>query len=177
MTFIVNQKYLRSEAGFESPGFTVDSNGNVNTLSNFLISGVTALSSSTLGSGIVSSSLTRLGTLSNLIVGGNAQISGGGTVAISATGVVAISAGSNLTLSGTTVSIFSNSVGNINNMSIGITTPAASAFTSMTATSLTVTSISASGTVTVPTPTLSTQATNKQYVDSKASALAIALGA
>jgi len=172
MTFIVNQKYLRSEAGFESPGFTVDSNGNVNTLSNFLISGATVLSSSTLGSGIVSSSLTRLGTLSNLIVGGNTQISGGSTVAISATGVVAISAGSNLTFSGTTVSISSNGVGNINNMTIGVTTPAAGNFTSIIATSIT-----ANGTITVPTPTLSTQATNKQYVDSKASALAIALGA
>ena len=167
MTYVVNQKYLRSEAGFESPGFTVDSNGNVNSLSNFLISGATVLSSSTLGSGVVSSSLTRLGTLSNLIVGGNAQISGGSTVAISATGVVAISAGSGLTLSGNTIAISSSSLGNINNMSIGITTPSAGVFTSITAT----------GTITVPTPTLSTQATNKQYVDSKASALAIALGA
>jgi len=161
MTFVVNQKYLRSESGFESPGFTVDSNGNVNTLSNFLISGTSVLSNTTLGSGILNSSLTKLGTLSSLLVGGNAQISGGSAVTISATGVVAINAGTNLNLSGTTVAISSGSTGTIDNIAIGNSVPASGVFTS----------------VTVPTPTVSTQATNKQYVDSKASALAIALGA
>ena len=167
MTFVVNQKYLRSESGFESPGFTVDSNGNVNTLSNFLISGTSVLSNTTLGSGILNSSLTKLGTLSSLLVGGNAQISGGSAVTISATGVVAINAGTNLNLSGTTVAISSGSTGTIDNIKIGNSVPASGVFTSFTA----------SGAVTVPTPTMSTQATNKQYVDSKASALAIALGA
>jgi len=172
MTFVVNQKYLRSESGFESPGFTVDSAGNVNTLSSFLISGNSVISSNTLGSGILNSSLTKLGTLSSLLVGGNAQISGGSAVTISATGVVAISAGTNLNLSGTTVAISSGSTGTINNIAIGNSVPAAGTFTSLTTTSMI-----ATGTVTVPTPTASTQATNKKYVDSKASALAIALGA
>ena len=67
----VNQLPLKSEYGFISPGFSVDTNGNVNITGQFQVNGaaITA-STTTLPSNIVFSSLTQTGTLTALTVNG-----------------------------------------------------------------------------------------------------------
>jgi hypothetical protein len=201
----ISQKSLRSESGFESPGFKVDTYGNVNIAGAFKINGVSISSSSgTLSSMYVYSSLTRVGTLSQLTVNGPTVLSGG-TLTVSSTGIISIT-------SGTT--------GSLNNVIIGNNTAAAGTFTNLTAnistitsltaptlstTSLTATNLTNTGTLNInPTtlgainhvnigyntpgtgkftkltlttdPSNTTDATTKKYVDTRATAMAIALG-
>lgn len=201
----ITQKPLRSESGFSSPGFTVDTSGNVNITGAFKINGTSISSSSgTLPSMYVYSSLTRVGTLSQLEIEGNTSISNG-TLTVSSTGTVSITSGTtgslnniaignniaatgaftdltadtstilaltasttiatnitavNLTNTGT-LNISPTTIGSINRVNIGSTTPGTGKFTTLTITS---------------TPSNNTDATTKKYVDTRISAMAIALG-
>lgn len=201
----ITQKPLRSESGFSSPGFTVDTSGNVNITGAFKINGTSiSTSSGTLPSMYVYSSLTRVGILSQLEIAGNTSITNG-TLLVSTTGTVNITSGTtgslnniaignniastgefttlaadnssftaltalslsatdltanNLTNTGT-LNISPTVVGNINHVNIGSTTPGTGKFTTLTITS---------------TPSNTTDATTKKYVDTRISAMAIALG-
>lgn len=143
---------LASSYGFTSPGFSIDSTGNLaatslatNILSttNVILTGtltsngIPLLTQTSLGSTIISSGLTSVGTLTALTVNGA------------------------LTASGGTITLTSSSIGSINNVNIGTTAPGTGSFTSVTLSS---------------NPTTKYQAANKQYVDKTAAALAIALG-
>jgi hypothetical protein len=156
---------LESSYGFASPGFTVDTVGNITSpnltvnnvvmsgdlvsnganfssaLSTVRINGVVKLSATALGSTVVTSSLTSVGTLNGLTVNGQLTVSNG------------------------IIQLTSNTVGTIDNVNIGSTTPGTGVFTSL--------NISA-------TPTTNTSATNKSYVDQniikRSAAFAIALG-
>lgn len=61
--------------GVATPAYKVDVAGDVNTTTTYKISGVDVLTNTTLGSSVVNSSLTSVGTLANLTVSG--AISGG----------------------------------------------------------------------------------------------------
>lgn len=154
----ISQKFLRSETGFESPGFVVDTGGNISFIGSLKSNGVALLTPTSLASGIVNSSLTTVGTLTGLTVQGNADISAG-SVTIDANGTLSISstltgsidnvdigqsiAGAatftNLTVTGTVA--FSQtfltpepiSIGTIDNYNIGLTTRGSGAFTALTA--------------------------------------------
>lgn len=114
----ISQKYLRSETGFESPGFVVDTGGNINFVGSLRSNGQTLLTPTALASGIVNSSLTSVGTLTGLTVQGNTSISNG-TVTISSNGSLSIS---------------SVLPGSINNVNIGAVTPGTATFTNLTVT-------------------------------------------
>jgi len=60
-----------------TPSYTLDVSGDINTTSDYKVSGTTVLNSTTLGSSIVNSSLTSVGTLNNLTVSGDTTIDGG----------------------------------------------------------------------------------------------------
>jgi hypothetical protein len=152
---------LESSYGFLSPGFTVDTVGNItapnlnvtnvvmsgdlvanganlsSSLSTLRINGVVKLTSTALGPTVVSSSLTSVGTLNGLTVNGQ------------------------LTVSNSVIQLTSITVGTIDNVNIGATTPGTGNFTSLSVTA---------------TPTTSTSAANKLYVDRRSAAYAIALG-
>jgi hypothetical protein len=84
---------------------------------------------------------------------------------------------SSITASGTAAT---TSVGSINNMSIGLSTPAKAKFTEVTVdTGIDVTGdITVTGNVLISNePTLPSHSTRKDYVDNKISALAIVFGA
>lgn len=201
----IAQKPLRSEMGFSSPGFEVDTYGNVNISGSFKINGSSISSSSgTLPSMYVYSSLTRVGTLSELTVHGNTEFTNG-TITVSTTGTVSITSGTtgslnnvaignnvastgefttltadvgnitsftalslttttasvnNLTNTGT-LSVNPTITGSIDHVNIGYTTPGTGKFTTLTITT---------------TPYNNTDATTKKYVDTRISAMAIALG-
>lgn len=114
----ISQKYLRSETGFESPGFVVDTGGNINFVGSLKSNGVALLSSTAIASGIVNSSLTTVGILTGLTVQGTTSISAG-TVTVASTGSLSIS---------------SSLPGRINNINIGTTTPGTGTFTNLTVT-------------------------------------------
>lgn len=114
----ISQKYLRSETGFESPGFVVDTGGNINFVGSLRSNGQTLLTPTSLASGIVNSSLTSVGTLVGLSVQGNTNISSG-TVTINSNGALSIS---------------SVLPGSINNVNIGSVTPGSATFTDLTVT-------------------------------------------
>lgn len=216
----INQKPLRSELGFESPGFNVDIAGNVNITGAFKVNGVSIHGSGgTLPSNYVYSNLTRLGTLSQLTVHGTTSITSG-TITINSSGVLTLNStaagtldnvaiGNTTPLSGiftslesdmlttgnisateitttilsvpsitttsinttslsvntlsvsTSVSINPTTLGTLNNVNIGSITPGTGKFTALTVTT---------------NPTSSTDATPKKYVDTRVTAMAIALG-
>jgi hypothetical protein len=114
----ISQKYLRSETGFESPGFVVDTSGNINFVGSLRSNGQTLLTPTSIASSVVNSSLTTVGTLTGLTVQGNTSISAG-VVTINSTGSLIIS---------------SALTGTINNVNIGTTTPATGTFTDLTVT-------------------------------------------
>lgn len=114
----ISQKYLRSETGFESPGFVVDTNGNINFLGTLKSNGVSLLTPTSLASGIVNSSLTTVGTLTGLTVQGNTSISSG-SVSINSNGALSIS---------------STLPGSIDNVNIGQAVPGVATFTNLTVT-------------------------------------------
>lgn len=64
----------------------------------------------------------------------------------------------------------------INNTTIGLTSPAAGSFTNLTATSAVVNTIAATSASVTSSPSSQNSITNKQYVDTTVTALAIALG-
>ena len=146
---------LRSATGFVSPGFIVDSNGNLSLSNNFTLGGTLSLSTGSISSGatllisttslgptVATSSLTSVGTLSGLTVSGTTTLSG--RVIINSSSVVGtidkVNIGSTTPGSGTftTLSVSGDlafnptNEGTIDNIAIGNTTPAAGNFTSLT---------------------------------------------
>lgn len=180
----ISQKPLRSESGFASPGFIVDTYGNINITGDFKVNGVPVLGGTALPSTIVSSNLTSVGTLASLTVNGNTVLSNG-SVTINSTSAVTIT---------------SNTVGSINNIAIGNTTPSTGAFTILSAVDFSNTgTVNISPTtlgsidnvnigyttpgtgkftsITITTPPINnTDATQKKYVDTRSIAMSIALG-
>ena len=128
---------FRSASGYTSPYFVVDSTGNLITQTITITgsrleltpgsyvssSGELLLSQTTLGTSVVN----ILGTLTGLSVAGTVNLAGVGNVTLSPTGTV--------TLSPTGAVIMNPSVtGNINNVVVGATTPAAATFTILSST-------------------------------------------
>jgi hypothetical protein len=156
---------LESSYGFVSPGFTVDTVGNITspnlTVSNIVMSGdlvanganfssalstvringIVKLSATALGSTVVTSSLTSVGILNGLTVNGQLTVTNG------------------------IIQLTSSAVGTLNNFNIGNVTPGTGNFTSLSVTTA---------------PTVNTSVTNKLYVDQsidkRSAAYAIALG-
>lgn len=166
----MSTRYLpfESKSGFKSPGFSVNENGdltvsgNIDTTGSFKINGVPIIdpSDSVIGLDPViqrALGLKELGTLEYLNVDGDINISN------SSTSYIRIQGG----------------IGNIDNITIGASGPADGNFTS-----LNVGPGDSTGELTVDgdiyitnTPTLSSHATRKDYVDARVSAFAIAFGA
>ena len=159
---------FESKSGFRSPGFSVNENGdltvsgNIDTTGSFKINGVPIIdpSDSIIGLDPViqrALGLKELGTLDYLNVSGDVVISNASTPYIRIQG----------------------GIGNIDNVTIGASGPVDGNFTS-----LNVGPGDSTGELTVDgdiyitkTPTLSSHATRKDYVDARISAFAIAFGA
>lgn len=58
----------------KAPAYTLDVNGVINAVTNYKVGGTDVLNSTTLGSTVVASSLTSVGTLSSLSVSGNLAV-------------------------------------------------------------------------------------------------------
>jgi len=202
----ISQKPFRSDTGFEAPGFLVDDSGNINIAGELRYNGTPFISSGTLSSDVVSSSLTSVGTLTALTVNGTTVITSTGLGSINnvvignatprpatftdltVTGALNVSgqdfltsqpattktidnynigtlvrgSGNFTTLTATTnVVLAPTTTGSINNVAIGSTVPATGKFTNITLTQ---------------EATASNQVITKNYVDSRISAYAIALG-
>lgn len=195
---------LRSQAGFQSPGFLVGPTGDVTIDGNFVssqlvVNGITVLetedSTPSLGSDIKNSSLTNLGVLNVLEVNGDVSITD-------------IADNINISIVDGLVTINSTTKGALDNIAIGQTTAAEANFTDInadnltlttalvtssldattatittatvttaTVTTLTTTDISADNIEITDQPTQLNHATRKDYVDNRISALSIALGA
>ena len=185
---------FESKSGFKSPGFAVNQNGNLTvdghvrfngefqTGANFAVNGIIILEDTdsvvSLGSQIKNSSLTSVGILENLNVNGDFTVSRLSTHHINI-------------VNGNVLIQSTNGVGSINNISIGLTTPADANFESVDIEELTVQGqaevgqdltvggeLSTVGNIAVgATPTASNHATRKDYVDSRVAAFSIAFGA
>jgi len=68
-TIYVDEVNGRVGIGNSTPAYTLDVTGNTNTSVAYLIGGTSVLSATTLGSGVVNSSLTSLGTITTLNAG------------------------------------------------------------------------------------------------------------
>lgn len=179
----VAQKKLTSDFGFKSPGFQVDENGALFSASlntdNFLINGNSVLSSTgdTLSPVVVNSSLETVGNLTGLTVIGDVNLKQGSV--------------QRLSIIGGRVRINSGLLGSIDNVEIGVNTPSRVVATRLDVTSIlnannvsmSMNNSSVSGSVTfidgliVPTPTISTEAASKGYVDNAVIAFSVAFGA
>lgn len=136
----VSFKPLRSETGFSSPGFLVDELGNfsisqLNTTSAYKINGVEVLSSTALGSAVVNSSLTTLGTLTELTVNAPLDVNLTSAASINLTALSVEVNSTTITVATTgAIVLASGTLGSIDNVSIGSTTPSTGNFTTLTAT-------------------------------------------
>jgi hypothetical protein len=164
----VRYQPFESKSGFKSPGFSVNENGdltvsgNIDTTGSFKINGVPIIdpSDSIIALDAViqrALGLKEIGTLEYLNVSGDVVISNASTPYIRIQG----------------------GIGNIDNVTIGASGPADGNFTS-----LNVGPGDSTGELTVDgdiyitnTPTLSSHATRKDYVDARISAFASAFGA
>jgi hypothetical protein len=185
----VNISPLRSQAGFQSPGFLVSPTGDITIDGNFvssqlIVNGITILetedSTPSLGSDIKNSSLTNLGVLNILEVRGDVSI-------------VDISDNTNISIVDGQITVSSVTKGSLDNIAIGQTSAAEAMFTDVDADNLTLTTtaiiptlastditstdISADDIEITNQPTELNHATRKDYVDNRISALSIALGA
>jgi len=136
----VIQKQLTSTSGFRSPGFSVDGSGNfsVTTLDatgTLKINGSDVLSTTTLASSVVNSSLTSVGTLTGLSVDAGSDINILSDTLINLTApLIEINSNSlTITPSGA-ITLTSGTTGTLDNISIGVDTPATGTFTTLTAT-------------------------------------------
>lgn len=200
----VNISPLRSQAGFQSPGFLVGPTGDLTIEGNFIssqlvVNGISVLetedSTPSLGSDIKNSSLTNLGVLNILEVRGDVSI-------------LDIADNTNISIVDGQVTVFSVTKGSIDNIAIGQVSAAEAAFTDIDADTLTLTASAVVPNLTTTTGTINTvnssditstnitatdltvddievtnqptqlnHATRKDYVDNRISALSIALGA
>jgi hypothetical protein len=135
----VTYKPFISDKGFQSPGFLVDETGsftiaNLNTTSAIKISGQTVITTNSLGSGIVASNLTSVGTLSGLTVNSTASVNLSTTNNINLTGDnVAINSSSLTVTSSGTITLLPAITGSIDNIDIGTNTPGNGNFVNLTA--------------------------------------------
>lgn len=183
------------EQGFETNSFNVDESGNIVGVSidvdTIKLGGTTLFQAGgtgqTLPSFITISSLTQLGTLTELTVEGNVTITDGLVSITSDTlgsldnieiGSTTPAAGTFTELTATSsISLTSLSTGSMDNVEIGLTTPAQAEFTEVTATDLTVDEIASDNVTLNLEPTNINHATRKDYVDRKIAAFSIAFGA
>jgi hypothetical protein len=190
----INYIPFESKSGFRSPGFIVDELGNVQVRAlevggqgqesilradQIYVKNIQLIEADfdqsslvALGSQIIGSSLTRLGTLEFLNIDGDLRIAQGSSPYFSVVnGHVEIESFA--------------AVGRLDNIEIGLQNPAAGNFTSLnvgpgdSSGELSVQgNASITGDLTLGnTPSLSTHATRKDYVDARISAFAIAFGA
>lgn len=200
----VNISPLRSQAGFQSPGFLVGPTGDLTIEGNFIssqliVNGISVLetedSTPSLGSDIKNSSLTNLGVLNILEVRGDVSI-------------LDIADNTNISIVDGQITVVSVTKGTLDNIAIGQVTAAEAAFTDIDADTLTLTASAVIPNLTTTTGTITTvnssditstnitatdltvddieitnqptelnHATRKDYVDNRISALSIALGA
>jgi len=174
----VNYIPFESKSGFRSPNFSVNEkgdlsiggqfllNGDFSTTGVFRVNGIELVqgvdSTPALGDDILHSSLRTVGILDYLTVDGNVIVKNGPTNIY-------------FTIVNGQVDIASKGgIGSIDNMTIGLVTPRAAAFTDVSVTgNLPVTGIVSSGVA----PTSAAHLTRKDYVDKNISAFAIAFGA
>jgi hypothetical protein len=178
----VNYIPFESKSGFRSPNFSVNEkgdlsiggqfllNGDFSTTGVFRVNGIELVqgvdSTPALGDDILHSSLRTVGILDYLTVDGNVIVKNGPTNIY-------------FTIVNGQVDIASKGgIGSIDNMTIGLVTPQAAAFTDVSVTgtvtgNLPVTGIVSSGVA----PTSAAHLTRKDYVDKNISAFAIAFGA
>lgn len=196
-------KQLSSRYGFVSPGFAVDSSGNIDIAGDLTYNGdpvitnglVSAGSGDLVASQIVTINASPTGSIDNIVIGGSTPRAGTFTtltattsVTLSPSGTVTISPSGALTISPTIA-------GSMNNVNIGATTRGTGSFTTLnvnTGLTLEPTSTGAinnvnigastpgtgkftSSTITTA-PTAVDHATRKDYVDTKIAAFSIALG-
>jgi hypothetical protein len=178
-------------------------NTGIETYENISVDAYGVVSSSTSGNGAIFNITRNAGIYSVSVIGPGDDFDTGDTIAIpgtylggeSPTNDLLLTVGSLLTttplgkgISSVTSSgtAATTSVGSINNMSIGLSTPAKAKFTEVTVdTGLDVTgdttvvgNITVTGNVLISDqPTLASHSTRKDYVDNKISALAIVFGA
>ena len=117
--------------GTAIPSTPLDVVGDINTSTDYNIGGTQVLSSTTLGSGVVNSSLTSLGTLSSLTMGGalnlnSNNITNGGTISGTLTtasqpNITSLGTLTGLTMGGT-LNMNSNNITNIDTISSSIIT-------------------------------------------------------
>jgi hypothetical protein len=198
----VNFSPLRASYGFSSPGFLVSPTGNLSVSGDItvvgslaadtlIVNGISLLesedSSISLSTAITNSSLTSLGRLARLKVSGDVDITDNLD-------------NINISIVDGTVTVLSTSTGSIDNISIGLTTPSDANFNNVNVGQLgnigqleIIGSMTVSNTATIASidslaiavndvtinniPTELYHATRKDYVDSRISALSIALGA
>lgn len=196
----INYIPLESKSGFKSPGFRVSETGNltvdgsvnfngpINTSQNFTINGIVVIDDTdsvvSLGSGIKNSSLTRLGVLESLQIDGDFTIAQGSSPYF------------NVVNGHIEIESFA-ATGRMDNIDIGLQHPADANFKSVNIGpgdstgelsvqgDIIVTqgiqvggNITASGNIEITTtPTQNSHATRKDYVDSRATAFAVAFGA
>jgi len=196
----INYIPLESKSGFKSPGFRVSETGNltvdgyvnfngpINTSQNFTINGIVVIDDTdsvvSLGSGIKNSSLTRLGVLEGLQIDGDFTIAQGSSPYF------------NVVNGHIEIESFA-ATGRMDNIDIGLQQPADANFKSVNIGpgdstgelsvqgDIIVTqgiqvggNITASGNIEITTtPTQNSHATRKDYVDSRATAFAVAFGA
>ena len=161
---------LKSNYGFSSPGFNVNELGNVNLANNIVVSGDATINGTLLASNInfnngitlfedddstisLSTSITN-SHLKNLGVLEKLEVDGDVYLGIASTNFIRIDNG--------TVVIDSLQTGSMDNIEIGVNTPADAAFLDAAATNQ---------------PTLANHLTRKDYVDSKITAFSIVFGA
>lgn len=136
----VTYKQFSSDLGFKSPGFNVDQNGNftianLNTTNSISINSDVVIDTNSLGSGIVSSSLTSVGTLTGLTVNSATPIGLTTTGALNLNAGAGVLSANTLTVTSTgAIAISAGTTGTIDNITIGETSPAAGTFTTLTAT-------------------------------------------
>lgn len=112
-TLVVDPDNNRVGICSSSPSYPLDVTGVINTSTGYWIGGTSALSSDTLGSNIVNSSLSSLGTLSALSVTGNVNLGPTGVYKIDSSEVL-----SSTTLGGTVTGSSLTSVGVLTSLSV-----------------------------------------------------------
>ncbi len=196
----INYIPLESKSGFKSPGFRVSETGNltvdgsvnfngpINTSQNFTINGIVVIDDTdsvvSLGDSIRNSSLTKLGVLEGLQIDGDFTIAQGSSPYF------------NVVNGHIEIESFA-ATGRMDNIDIGLQHPADANFKSVNIGpgdstgelsvqgDIIVTqgiqvggNITASGNIEITTtPTQNSHATRKDYVDSRATAFAVAFGA
>jgi hypothetical protein len=113
--------------GTTTPSYKLDVNGDINNTGEYRINGSSVLSGTTLGSGVVNSSLQNLGTQNTDLNMGTNNITNATSIsATNLTGTLQTASQPNITSIGTLssdINMGTNNITNTGNIGIGITTP------------------------------------------------------